>query len=577
MSFQTVFYLKSTGKIIHITPNKYIRSKWEKSRFVPGYAPNDVNFLYFKTSLPLDPNTCRVMFYHRLRPPVVIDPTGLPMVYLAKKVPFLEAIKSHSVIIVNFHDSLGDHLYRAACVVEAQKVYPKLRFFCKIDPQYKAIMDMIPEITLFVDYKTHGLEAKECATVHMAPGDLADPLGHFFSAASRYGLFLGLDHVPYNLALTLPGGFDQGFTSFASSIALREDRRNVVFQLRTKNEEPRSWDVAMIVELARLIKEFYDCNIYVVGLPIDFPVECPDIINLVGKTSFTETVFLLRQASHIFCIDSGILHLCRALRLPYFALWGRTHPLSVIDQPAQSFDVFSSPAPLQSNIKAISARQVFETAFPIHRTFPALVYDPKQDTSQHGEQKVIFKYFSDHPPTNRALVDVGAFGKELSNTYALLTLGWNGVLVEPEPERFEIVQADFSGLAVRLFNCAVGTRSATMPLHRHSVAGHGSLIKEWIPLSMDARVITVPVRPLLDILVECDIPLSFDLLSVDAEGYDFKILKKLFSTSEYRPRMVITENTAFPDCVGFFAKYGYKLLAITGPEKDGNSIFINDP
>lgn len=577
MSFQTVFYEKLSGKILNITPNKYISSKWMKARFVPGYAPNDVNFLYFPTTLPLDPASCRVMIYHPQRPAVVVDQTGLPIMYLAKKIPFLESVKRHEIIIVNFHDSMGDHLYRASCVIEAQKVYPKLRFFCKIESQYKEIMAMIPDITPFMNHKTHDLDPEKCATVHMAPGDLADPLGRFYSAASRYGLFLGLDRVPYDVALSIPQDFDQSFTSFASSIGLRDDGHNVVFQLRTKNQDYRSWDVTKIAELAQLIKAHYDCQIFVLGKSTDFPIECPDIINLAGKTSWMDTVFLLRQASHRFCIDSSVLHLCRALRLPYYALWGGTHPLSVVDQDPQSYDIFSSPVPLHSSMKDITARQVFETAFPeTVKAFAPLV-NPPEDTSQIGEQEIIFKYFAEHPPTNRTLVDVGAFGKENSNTYQLLAQGWKGILLEPSPERFKIVQEDFAGLDVTILNIAAGTRTGFASFFLHSVAGHDSLVKDWYPESMTDQVVKVPVRPLHELLSECDVPLSFDLLSIDTEGFDFKILKVLFFASDYRPRLIVTENTSYPNGPAFFAKYGYKLLAVTGPEEYGNFIFAFDP
>jgi hypothetical protein len=51
--------------------------------------------------------------------------------------------------------------------------------------------------------------------------------------------------------------------------------------------------------------------------------------------------------------------------------------------------------------------------------------------SQNNEQEIILKYFGDF---KGHFLDIGAYnGVDLSNTRALLELGWTGVLVEPNP------------------------------------------------------------------------------------------------------------------------------------------------
>lgn len=573
MNFQTILYLRASGKIVSILPSKYIRSKHEKLRLCPGYAHEDLNFLYFPSKLPVDPARDCVRFVSPSHPPIVINEAGLPLIYMAKKLPFLQAREQFKKIIVNFHDSMGDHLYRAAAVMEAQKQYPDLRFFCKIDPAYHDIMAMIPEITIFQDYKAHALDPKECGTVSMAPHDLADPLGIFYSAPSRYGLFLGLDSVPYSVKLTIPPGGIASLDDFAGRIGIRDDGRNVVMQLRTKNEESRSWVPAQILELARLIKEYYDCTIFYLGLPLDFSTPCTDLVNLTGKTTWMETVFLLRQASHVFCIDSSVLHLCHALDIEPYRLWGRTHPRGVLGEAPGPRDIGCSEPPHPENIKAITAIDVFERAFPEFRNDGKLIYEVSKNTSQQGEQEIIFKYFSEHPPANRRLVDVGAYGVDMSNSFALLELGWKGLLLEASPDRCEIIKRDFAGLDFTLLNVGAGSAVGRLTFYLHTVPGHNSFLPDWYPQTLTDQTIKVGVVPLKTALLENEIPPDFDLLSIDTEGMDEKIMKKLLSNSVYRPALIVTESTSYEDAEALYSRYGYSLLARTGTPEYGNLIF----
>lgn len=573
MKFQTVFFEVSGGKIIKVMPSTYIASKFAKLAHCPGYKADEVRVLYFPHAFPVDPAAHHVIVIGARCSPQVCNSAGAPLIYEAKKAPFRLAAAKFKNIIVDLADSMGDKLYRAACVIEAQKVYPDLVFFCKIEHNEREIMSFVHEITPFVDYKTHGLDPKNCATITMAAGELADPMGIYYSAPSRYGLFLGLDYVPYTIKLQLPPDFDEQNAAFAKDIGLREDGHNVAFQLRTKNEETRSWTREGILELAALIKSAYDCKIYYLGSAIDLPGEHRDIINLAGKASWTQTAFLLTKCSHRFVIDSACLHICHALDLPCFRLWGRTHPRGVLGEDPGPLDIFSSPLPLQSDTHAITARSVFERAFPQYRTASPLTYDKSDDTSQHGEQKIIFQWFSDHPAKHHCLVDVGAFGKYLSNSFGLLNLDWHGLLIEPSPQRINIVREDFKGLAVNILNIGVNSRHDKIPFYLHGVAGHDSFLREWYPESATDKQVMIDVVPLKDVLQAENIPFDFDLLTIDTEGLDEKIMKKFLSSSEYRPAMIITESTSYADAPGLFAKYGYDLLTNVGSEDYGNFIF----
>ncbi len=57
--------------------------------------------------------------------------------------------------------------------------------------------------------------------------------------------------------------------------------------------------------------------------------------------------------------------------------------------------------------------------------------------SQNDEEQVILDWFKGRHKEGLRFLDVGAYtGKELSNTRALMELGWGGVCVEPNPNSF---------------------------------------------------------------------------------------------------------------------------------------------
>jgi len=205
-----------------------------------------------------------------------------------------------------------------------------------------------------------------------------------------------------------------------------------------------------------------------------------------------------------------------------------------------------------------------------------LVYDPTNDFSQHGTQAIIFKYFSTYPPFHNVLVDVGAYGRFLSNSFGLLKLGWKGLMIEPNPDRIKVIEREFAGLKIVVLNVGIGDVEGFLPFHLHITSGYESFSPDWAPQDKSGKVLSVYVFPLACVLSDMKIPKNFDMLNVDTEGFDFKIITALFKSSDYRPRLIITEANSYPDAVGLFKEFGYSLHALAGNPEDGNLIFSND-
>lgn len=49
-------------------------------------------------------------------------------------------------------------------------------------------------------------------------------------------------------------------------------------------------------------------------------------LNLCGQLTFDQSAFLIENASHVICHDSGMMHIASAFDRPLSVIWGNTHP-----------------------------------------------------------------------------------------------------------------------------------------------------------------------------------------------------------------------------------------------------------
>jgi FkbM family methyltransferase len=165
------------------------------------------------------------------------------------------------------------------------------------------------------------------------------------------------------------------------------------------------------------------------------------------------------------------------------------------------------------------------------------------DHSQNGEFKLILEFLTSNGAENKIIVDVGARGRERSNSYDLLTyFSWRGLLVEANPSLIASIRQEFSGKNFVLEEAAVcdyegeaefffGINDDISSLRRSAVAGWGEV----------KGMTTVQVRRLPALLRKHDIPEEFDILSLDIEGEDIRVFNDLIDHSPFRPRLVIIE------------------------------------
>jgi FkbM family methyltransferase len=170
--------------------------------------------------------------------------------------------------------------------------------------------------------------------------------------------------------------------------------------------------------------------------------------------------------------------------------------------------------------------------------------------SQHGEDLLLWGFFDRR--RKGFYVELGAYdGVAFSNTYFLEALGWEGILIEPNPGAFEscirnrpysrcihgAITCQTQGPEIMLSlvegNGGIDTLSYTVESTRHLsrvVAARGML-----------RTIRVPALRLADVLK--DVEHSIDLISIDVEGAELDVLQSL-DFEKHGPRVFVIEDNS---------------------------------
>ena len=173
--------------------------------------------------------------------------------------------------------------------------------------------------------------------------------------------------------------------------------------------------------------------------------------------------------------------------------------------------------------------------------------------------------------TRGFFVELGANdGLRQSNTaFFEFSRGWRGVLVEPSPTGFRSCQIHRPNS--RSFHAA-----CVSPDYPHdSIEGDftGNLMS-----SVDGKrlgsptCIKVPAKTLTSILESASAPATFDLLSLDTEGYELSVLEGL-DLNRFRPRYMVIEiyTWDYEKICSYLATQGYEMVCnFSGYTKAGH-------
>ncbi|HTZ18833.1 MAG TPA: FkbM family methyltransferase [Dissulfurispiraceae bacterium] len=193
--------------------------------------------------------------------------------------------------------------------------------------------------------------------------------------------------------------------------------------------------------------------------------------------------------------------------------------------------------------------------------------------AQFGED-IIIRELIKKDPGNGFYVDVGCYHpKKFSNTYRLYKRGWRGINVDMDGlkiEAFNVARPDDINV-----NACVSDKSRELKAFSFSKYGLGSTIDDSVASNTKESVYsvrTITTVTLNEIIRETPYrDRQIDLLSIDAEGHDFNVLKSL-DIDLYRPKLILIEHlTADIDNIlkceiySYLTSKGYRLINWVGP------------
>jgi FkbM family methyltransferase len=164
--------------------------------------------------------------------------------------------------------------------------------------------------------------------------------------------------------------------------------------------------------------------------------------------------------------------------------------------------------------------------------------------SQFGED-IVLKELLKSEISDGFFVDVGCYHpKKYSNTYRLYRRGWSGINIDMEEDKISL----FNMVRSRDYNilCPISDNREQVTLFRDGKYGLGSTInKEYATKTsndfFDNRV--VETKTLNEIINESPYnKKQIDVLSIDVEGMDFRVLNSL-DLKTYRPKVIIIEDS----------------------------------
>jgi FkbM family methyltransferase len=170
-------------------------------------------------------------------------------------------------------------------------------------------------------------------------------------------------------------------------------------------------------------------------------------------------------------------------------------------------------------------------------------------------------------------IQIGAFdGREGDHLHQLIrTHHWRGVLVEPQPQAFELLQRNYAGQSqLQFFNVAIGPRDGTLTLYTRTggcvpiaSVSRRLLVKPGHSRS-EVVAIEVPCWTIQRLLSESASPERIDLLQIDTEGFDFEIIRSI-QFERVKPSIIRFEHALLSDrdrndSLELLAEHGYRFV-----------------
>jgi FkbM family methyltransferase len=159
---------------------------------------------------------------------------------------------------------------------------------------------------------------------------------------------------------------------------------------------------------------------------------------------------------------------------------------------------------------------------------------------------------------------------------------WTGILVEPQPDAFENLKRNYANVPNLVFeNVAIAASQGVLPLYKlrdefaHLFHGDHRMLSsfdsehimkhlsERVDVGVALETFHVPCLTLSSLLAKHAVQ-KIDLLQIDAEGYDYEILK-LVDFGQAKPTIIHFEHAHLGplekgECIQLLVSHGYKVV-----------------
>ena len=167
-------------------------------------------------------------------------------------------------------------------------------------------------------------------------------------------------------------------------------------------------------------------------------------------------------------------------------------------------------------------------------------------------------------------VEVGANDPEQwSQSFHLEQLGWNGIVVEPQPHLAELLRQRRKAKVYAVGCSAPENAGKSMTLHLAGIHSSFDPMLKVVGVRPQGSV-EAPLKTLDQILMETNAPSPIDFLAVDVEGHEIEVLRG-FDFARWRPRLILLEDLVLDLRLHrFMQSRGYKWIRRT----DINSWYV---
>jgi len=185
--------------------------------------------------------------------------------------------------------------------------------------------------------------------------------------------------------------------------------------------------------------------------------------------------------------------------------------------------------------------------------------------AQFGEDLIMRPFL---PVRGGTYVDVGCYHPTLySNTYRLYTLGWSGIVIDPNPT-WETLFKVFRPRDTYI-HAAIGTGEKGK-YHLFTDGAYNTfdeaLVEKYKKRTTYIKNVEVPFISLNE---ACRGLTKIDVLSVDVEGLDYEVLSSY--DWKIRPHVVIVETAPQSEAADFLIGRNYAVVGVTKL----NTIFLD--